>query len=93
MELFWIIVCYIVVLAVCFLVGEYLRDCRIAKKQRFDTQQNEPPVEVQPTPRQSVQMLSGQLADYFGLDRAELESFFTTHNAVIIDLEEQPPRE
>jgi hypothetical protein len=35
LELFWIIVCYIAILAVCFLVGEYLHDCRVAKGQKL----------------------------------------------------------
>ena len=33
-ELFWIIVGYTVILALCFLLGEYLQDRRAAKKRR-----------------------------------------------------------
>lgn len=102
MELFWIIVCYIAVLAVCFLVGEYLRDCRIAKQQKQAPPQT-PEVEVLPDPRQTAQMLSRQLEELavglaacFGLKEAEVKDFLAAQTAghtPIVDLEEQPPRE
>ncbi|MBP0963126.1 MAG: hypothetical protein J6Q99_02400 [Oscillospiraceae bacterium] len=101
MELFWIIVCYLVVLGVCFLLGEYLRDCRIAKGQKQNEEQ--PEVEVLPDPRQTAQMLSRrleqmavELAACFGLQEDEVKDFFaaqTADDTPIIDVEEEPPQE
>lgn len=101
MELFWIIVCYLAILGVCFLVGEYLRDCRIAKQQKQAKQQ--PEIEVLPDPRQTAQMLSRQLEEMavelaacFGLQEGEVKEFFAAQmadNITVIDVEEQPPQE
>ena len=54
MELFWIIVCYIAILSVCFLVGEYLHDCRVAKGQK--------PVLISQTAEEGVEKADGQSA-------------------------------
>ncbi len=90
MELFWVILCYIAVLAVCFLIGEYLKDCRIAKKQPLkeaDCPEETPPetavAELQPHPRQTAQELSRELermaldlAEHFGLEQSRVDAFF-----------------
>lgn len=107
MELFWVIVGYLVVLTVCFLVGEYLRDCRLAKKAKASAEPipEEPEMEVLPDPHQTAQILSRdlerlaeELARHYGLDPRRVEAFFATGNpppqsVEIIDLEEQLPEE
>ena len=49
-ELFWIIVGYTVILTLCFLLGEYLQDCRAAKKRRTVCEEKPacPPEEAEP---------------------------------------------
>ena len=52
MELFWIIVGYTAVLAVCFLIGEYLQDRRLARRQaeRQSAQQSPDPCDADQQP-------------------------------------------
>ena len=62
MELFWIIVGYTVVLAVCFLVGEYLQDRRLARRQaeRQAAQQSPDPCEAGQPPQQEPHHAAAQ---------------------------------
>lgn len=105
MELFWIILCYVVILALCFWLGEHLQSRRTTRNRQPPAP---PRAEPLPTPRQSAQTatrdlerLVRQLAAQLGLDEQQTEELFSTRNTCcpppaprqVIDLQEAPPEE
>jgi len=85
LELFWVILGYIVILTVCFWIGEHLRNCRIAKRKAEAAKpvQEEPEVELTPDSRQAAQILSRdlerlaeELAHQYGVEPSRIEAFF-----------------